>query len=1036
MSCDTILSKENINGTPYPQEFTKLIPETFAVETILGCDLKCPECALGGGYIDRKKGLMNFEQFKIIADKISPFCKLLFLHLWGEPMLNKDIFKMIEYASAFARTNISTNGQAMTVEKAEKLILSSATDIIFSIDGVTQEVYEKYRVGGDVEKAIEALKMVQHFNLKYGNKAHIIPQFIVMRHNQHEMSEFQKLCESLQLLPSFKSPYIRNQRDQFTVSDHPRFVRPNFPDIKSLRGAMRECGSVRNVFNILLDGSVVPCCHDYGKFTFFGNIYEQDVMEIWESDKFRNFRWSVLSGNAPQFCIDKCMSYYLTNANTDKMDKNQAILKTDKKNSDFTCQSLKINLCSGAAKIEGFVNIDIFPGADYVIDLEKDLLPFTENSVDVVVCNSAINYFTRDRAQELINDVYRVLKPGGIVRFGTQDLRVLVEKYVNNDKEFYFQKLPDGNDRFPGATIGDKLNEFFYGFGVKDKHCKYLYDYESLKVLIQNAGFKSIEQKKFRESLIPEIHLIDNRPNQMFFLEAVKNAVDIDLIHHKGITESKDRNPIPPEQPFASLNHKCEKIRTTAFKKWDNGQLEKAWQLFLQVLELKPDDTRTVLHCIEILENHGRYDDILKICQNYLTTKPGDHHIRKIFHNFQEKINMQIPDSKEIAEGRNDIAKLIEHKNNIHSDENHLKACLQWLTRAQQAHQGGGVSSIYHLETKRWGVDYPETTGYIIPTFLSYYKFTGVDTYLRNAIEMGDWEVDIQAPDGGVGEPLGVYGLRPRVFNTSQVLIGWVALFNETEDSKYFEAAQKAANWIVESQDQDGKWSRNTYMGPKAYHSRVAWSLLELYNINKDKRCQIAANNAINWILALGHQNGWFEKNSLTAPDKPWTHLIGYVLVGLLESCMLDSHNCNITKLLSLLSNAAKNLAHYCIKSAEINGNGQVKTLPGTFDQNWMSNDNWSCVTGNAQIAFFLRKMFAFINDDSLIIASDHLIKDLKSFQFIDGISDPNLYGGLPGSYPIGGEYAPYAIPNWGVKFFADTLLLKTTSFPDQKYLG
>jgi hypothetical protein len=101
-----------------------------------------------------------------------------------------------------------------------------------------------------------------------------------------------------------------------------------------------------------------------------------------------------------------------------------------------------------------------------------------------------------------------------------------------------------------------------------------------------------------------------------------------------------------------------------------------------------------------------------------------------------------------------------------------------------------------------------------------------------------------------------------------------------------------------------------------------------------------------------------------------------------------------------------------------------------------MSNDKWSCVTGNSQIAFFLRKMFAIFNDDSLITASDHLITELKSYQFIDGISDTNLYGGLPGSYPISGEYAPYAIPNWGVKFFADTLLLKTASFPDQKYLG
>lgn len=329
------------SGTQYPEQFTRLVPEIFAVETILGCDLKCPECAVGGNFINRKKGWMRFDQFKIIADKIRPYCKLLYLHIWGEPMLNKDIFKMIEYASAFTSTNISTNGNALTEENAEKLITSGVTDIIVSIDGVSQEVYEKYRVGGNVKKATESLKMIQHFNLKYGNKVHIMPQFIVMKHNQHEMNEFQKLCESLELLPSFKSPYIRNPRSQFSVSDDPRFIRPHFSDIKSLRGAMTECESVRNVFNVLLNGSVVLCCHDYGKFTDFGNIFERDVMEIWNSDKFRNARWNVMSGNAPKFCIDKCMSYYLddeiSNYKSSQQEDCKAVLEQkDSKNNKMT----------------------------------------------------------------------------------------------------------------------------------------------------------------------------------------------------------------------------------------------------------------------------------------------------------------------------------------------------------------------------------------------------------------------------------------------------------------------------------------------------------------------------------------------------------------------------------------------------------------------------------------------------------------------------------------------------------------------------
>ncbi len=82
----------------------------------------------------------------------------------------------------------------------------------------------------------------------------------------------------------------------------------------------------------------------------------------------------------------------------------------------------KINLCSGSISLQGYINIDLQAG-DVRLDLEKDLLPFPANSVDVLVCVSAINYFDRGRAQEIIRDVFRVLKPGAVCRFGTQDLQ-------------------------------------------------------------------------------------------------------------------------------------------------------------------------------------------------------------------------------------------------------------------------------------------------------------------------------------------------------------------------------------------------------------------------------------------------------------------------------------------------------------------------------------------------------------------------------------------------------------------------------------
>lgn len=183
----------------------------------------------------------------------------------------------------------------------------------------------------------------------------------------------------------------------------------------------------------------------------------------------------------------------------------------------------KINLCGIRLSDDNFFNIDLNPKSDLVIDLEKRLLPFKDNTAEVVVCISAVNYFTRERGAEIIKDVYRVLKLGGIARFGTQDLFEISKKYVNMDKDFFYQKLQNGKDRFHGKTMADKINSWFYGYKTnRGKYGKYFYDFETLALLFKEAGFSKIEKKNFMESLIPEIKQIDNRSDQMFFLEAVK----------------------------------------------------------------------------------------------------------------------------------------------------------------------------------------------------------------------------------------------------------------------------------------------------------------------------------------------------------------------------------------------------------------------------------------------------------------------------------------------------------------------------------
>ena len=533
---------------------------------------------------------------------------------------------------------------------------------------------------------------------------------------------------------------------------------------------------------------------------------------------------------------------------------------------------IKINLCCGPAILDDYLNIDMSPSADLVIDLEKELLPFKDNSVESLVCMSAINYFTKRRALDIIKDVHRVLRPGGVTRFGVQDLKILAEKYLRKDRNFYFQKHPDGQTRFPGETFGDKFNHFFYGFeSLEHKHCKYVYDFDTLKLLCEKAGFYKIEEKKYQESALPEIKNIDNRPEQMFYLEAVKSG-DVRSFGEEGTLL------------------------------WESGQKEKSWQFLLKSLDVDSTDRITILKMLDILLEYNNTKSSASLLSKYLKQVPDDQEIRKRLNNVRAKLTLRKMKPVELNAQKSHLDKYNLHQNTILTDKEHLKESIKWLRQTYYITNDGGMSSHYDLLHEKWGSSYPETTGYIIPTFLCYAKLTGDQSYRRMAIEMGDWEIRIQSVEGGAGEPIGVCITRPRIFNTGQVMLGWLSLYKETGKEKYLEALIKASDFLVRNMGDDGKWLSYTFTGEsKAYKSRVIWTLLEVYAITTEVRYQQAAELSVSWVLQQAKSNGWFYNNGFLN-SKPITHLIGYNLVGLLEIYRLKNVSFNYDRVLNIFS--------------------------------------------------------------------------------------------------------------------------------------
>ncbi|MDE1970813.1 MAG: hypothetical protein KGI50_04550 [Patescibacteria group bacterium] len=349
-------------------------------------------------------------------------------------------------------------------------------------------------------------------------------------------------------------------------------------------------------------------------------------------------------------------------------------------------------------------------------------------------------------------------------------------------------------------------------------------------------------------------------------------------------------------------------------------------------------------------------------------------------------------------------------------DETHLHGAIEWLSRAQDVTGSGGIAAGYFMLEKRWGLPYRETTGYSIPTFLSYARYMHNALYRNRAIAMGDWELGVQCDDGAFGEVFSGGGVVKKVFNTGQVMLGLCALFDDTRSKCYFESVVRAADWLVALQEQDGRWTRFTTAGAKTYHARVAWALLETWKRSGVVRYKEAALKQLRWVLSEQNEHGWFRTTSLTDPEKPWTHLLGYTISGLFESSLLLEAEGE--EYYASVSLALERLAE-CYAT-------QSFLLPTTFDSLWKSQDKDSCLTGDAQIGFYWMKSDLFSPHATLNTAGKRMIEELKKVHLLFQ-GQPEIAGGVSGSYPVGGQYCPYTMINWGAKFFADFLLLHIT---------
>ncbi len=355
-------------------------------------------------------------------------------------------------------------------------------------------------------------------------------------------------------------------------------------------------------------------------------------------------------------------------------------------------------------------------------------------------------------------------------------------------------------------------------------------------------------------------------------------------------------------------------------------------------------------------------------------------------------------------------------RTNVQPAQVHLDSAIDWLCHAQDVTENDGVAQTYLVRSQHWANSYPETTGYIIPTLYSYAALTGRDDIRQRAKKMADWECDVQTECGGVLAGALGDSDQPTIFNTGQVLFGWARAYEEEQNSRYLDAAVKAADWLCQVQDGDGCWRQfGSPMTDKAintYNTRSAWGVLRVHQITGESKYLHAAVKNIEWASSQAAENGWLAQNCLQDDRQPYVHTIAYAMRGIMEIG-------NYTGREDFIELATK------MGDGLLSGLPENGFLPGRFDASWNPTVKWSCLTGDAQIAINWCRLFQINGDDKYRQAVKKILLFLKSTQKLEGLAAE--CGGIKGSHPINGGYHPWQYPNWATKFYADALMLENT---------
>ena len=277
-------------------------PVSISFEPTTSCNLRCPECPSGLRAFTRPTGMLQEDFFTKTINEIHKELLYLIFYFQGEPYLNTDFLKMVRHAADHKiYTATSTNAHYLTDENAKKTVESGLDRLIIYIYGTTQETYKQYRVGGNLEKVIAGAKNIVKWKKELKSKTpFIIFQFLVVKHNEHQIEEVKQLAKEIGVdQVRFKTAqvydYINDPNNLIPVNEkYSRYKKNKDGTFKAKNKMANHCWKLQHANVITWDGLVVPCCFDKDAQHRLGNLKNESFKEIWHNNNYKQFRSELM----------------------------------------------------------------------------------------------------------------------------------------------------------------------------------------------------------------------------------------------------------------------------------------------------------------------------------------------------------------------------------------------------------------------------------------------------------------------------------------------------------------------------------------------------------------------------------------------------------------------------------------------------------------------------------------------------------------------------------------------------------------------